>query len=162
MKIRTRTQLDQVRRQCRKLVTTRAVTAGAASAIPGAVAGIAADVTILLELLPKINRAFGLDPEQIDTLDEQVKQQILVLSGTIGSKLIGRAVTKELVLAAVKAVGVRASIKAAASWVPFIGSAVGGVLGFGMMKIVGNQHVEECYQLISRLLEDGDLESEAA
>ncbi|MDE0878322.1 MAG: hypothetical protein OSB00_06605 [Sphingomonas bacterium] len=152
MKITTREQLEQIRNHCKKLVTKRALTAGAASAVPYAVTGIAADVGILLELLPKINRAFGLDPDQIDALDEQVKQQIFVLAGSVGSQVIGRAVTKEVVLAALKAVGVRTSVKAAASYVPFIGSAVGGALGFAMMKFVGNQHVEECYQLISEIL----------
>lgn len=153
MEIKTREELKQVRSHCRKLVTKRAMTAGAASAVPYAVTGIAADIGLLIELLPKINKAFGLDPEQIDALDEQAKQQILVLAGSVGSQIIGRAVTKEIVMAALKAVGVRTTIKAAASWVPFIGSAVGGVLGFGMMKHVGNQHVEECYVLVSKIIE---------
>ena len=154
MKIETREQLDQARDRCRKMVTTRALTAGAASAIPGAAPGIAADIGLLLELLPKINKAFGLDPEQIDALDEQVKQQIFMLAGNVGSQFIGRAVTKEVVLATLKAIGVRTTVKAAASWVPIIGSAVGGALGFGMMKYVGNQHVNECYELIGKLIAD--------
>ena len=133
----------------------RAVTAGVASAVPGAVTGIAADVGLLLEMLPKINKAFGLDPEQIDALDEQARQQVFMLAGTIGSQVIGRTITKEVVLAAMKAIGVRTSVKAAASWVPLIGSAVAGTLGFGLMKYVGNQHVRECYELVSKLLDNG-------
>lgn len=162
MQITTVEQLQQVRAHCKKMVTKRAMTAGAASAVPYAVAGIAADVGLLLELLPKINSAFGLDPEQIDALDEQAKQQILVLAGGASSHLIGKVVTKELVLAALKAVGVRTTIKAAASWVPFIGSAVGGVMGFGMMKFVGNQHVDECYDLIKKMLEKPTAQAVAA
>lgn len=158
MKITTREQLNQVRDHCKGMVMTRAMTAGVASAVPGAVTGLAADVGILLELLPKINKAFGLDPEQIDALDEQVKQQMLVLAGSVGSQIIGRAVTKELVLTTMKAVGVRTTMKAASSWVPFIGSAIGGVLGFGMMRYVGNRHVEECYELISEMLDDAALD----
>ena len=154
MKIQTREQLDATREKCRGLVTRRALAAGAASAVPYAVAGIAADVTILIELLPKISRMFGLDPEQIDELDEQMRQQVLVIIGKIGSEMIGRVITKELVTSVLKAVGIRATVKAAASWVPFVGSAVGGALGFGMMKYVGNQHVEECYQVVSRLLDE--------
>ena len=154
MKITTLEQLEEARSRAKKLVTTRALTAGATSAIPGAVVGIAADVGLLLELLPKINRTFGLDPEQVDELDEQVKQQIYVLAGNAGSQLIGRAITKEIIQSVLKAVGVRASVKAAASWVPFVGSAVGGVIGFGMMKYVGNQHVDECYQLLKKMISD--------
>ena len=137
------------------MVTTRALTAGAASAIPGAAPGIAADIGLLLELLPKINKSFGLDPEQVDALDEQVKQQIFMLAGNVGSQFIGRAVTKEIVLTTLKAVGVRTTAKAAASWVPIIGSAVGGAFGFGMMKYIGNQHVTECYEFVAKLLDEG-------
>ncbi|WP_076716971.1 hypothetical protein V3I01_11830 [Sphingomonas sp. gentR] len=154
MRVKTHEQLEAVRDECKNLVTKRALAAGAASAVPYAVAGVAADVAILLELLPKINRKFGLDPDQIDELDEQMRQQVIVIASKIGSELIGRAITKELITSVLKAVGVRATTKAAASWVPIIGSAVGGALGFGMMKYVGNQHVEECYQVVSRLLSE--------
>jgi uncharacterized protein (DUF697 family) len=162
MKIQTREQLEQVRSHCRRLVTKRAMTAAVASAVPGAVAGIAADVGLLLELLPKINKEFGLDPEQIDALDEQVKQQILVFAGSVSSQVIGKVVNKKMVLATLKAVGVRATTKSAASWVPFIGSAVSGVMGFGMMKYVGDQHVEDCYKLVRQMLEDQTFKPVAA
>lgn len=153
MKIETREHLERVRKNCRKIVTKRALTAGVASAVPGAVVGVGADAVMLYELLPKINKKFGLDPEQIDELDEQVKQQVLVLATSIGSQVIGRNITKELVLLILKTVGVRATAKSAASMVPFIGSAVGAVLGFGMMKYVGNQHIEECYEVVKQLLD---------
>jgi len=135
------------------MVTKRSMVAGATSAIPGAVAGVAADVGLLMEMLPRINRAFGLDPEQIDQLDEQVRQQIMVLAGNAGAHFVGRAVTKELILAVLKRLGVRATAKAAASYVPFVGSGISAVLGFGMMKIVGNQHIEECYRIAREVLD---------
>jgi hypothetical protein len=156
VKITTLEQLEDAKSRCKKLVTTRAVAAGTASAIPGAVAGIAADIGLLLELLPKINRAFGLDPEQVDELDEQMKQQIYVLAGNTGSHFIGKAITKEAIQSILKAFGFRAGVKAAASWVPFFGSAVGGVIGFGMMKYVGNQHVNECYELLKKIILEAD------
>jgi len=68
--------------------------AGFSSAVPGAITGIAVDVGILIEVLPRINKAFGIDPEQIDDLDEQIKQQIFICSGTVSSHIIGMVVTK--------------------------------------------------------------------
>lgn len=158
MKIKDIEQLEKIRKRSKRAVTGRALAAGIASAMPGAIAGVAADVTILLELLPKINKDFGLDPAQIDELDEQAKQQFILLVGGIGSNLIGKSITKELILTTMKAVGVRTTAKAAASWVPVVGSAAGGVLGFSMMKYVGNKHVEECYNLARKMLEVKSLE----
>lgn len=155
MKITTQAEPDTVRRKCRKMVTGRSLAAGATSAVPGAVVGVAADVGLLMEMLLRINREFGLSPEQIDELDEQLRQQLFVLIGNAGAGLIGRAITKEMVMAVIKGVGLRVTAKSAASYVPFIGSGISALLGFGMMKLVGHQHVEECYRVARQMLPSG-------
>ncbi len=35
-------------------------------------------------------------------------------------------------------------------------------MGFGMMKFVGNQHVDECYDLIKKMLEKPTAQAVAA
>ena len=154
MLIEDKTTLDRVRKECRSLVTRRALAAGGASAIPGAVAGVAADVGLLLEMLPKINRAFGLNPEQIDELDEQTRQQVFILAGNLGNAIIGKLVNEQVVLAVLKRVGTRAVTKSVTSWIPVIGSGVAAAIGFGMMKLVGNRHIEECYRIVEQVLEE--------
>jgi len=164
MKITSQAELDAVRKKCRKLVTGRSFAAGASSAVPGAVVGVAADVGLLMEMLPRINREFGLSAEQIDELDEQLRQQVFVLIGNAGASMIGRAITKEMVMVVIKGVGLRVTAKSAASYVPFIGSGISALLGFGMMKLVGHQHIEECYRVAQQMLpgRPGDIERAAA
>lgn len=58
------------------MVTHRAQMSGGAAAIPipgAAAASALADGGMLFDLLPRINRAFGLSVEQIDELDEQTR-----------------------------------------------------------------------------------------
>ena len=62
-------KLEQVRRECRGMVLRRATTSAGASVIPLPGLDIAADIGLLLQLLPAINRKFGLSPEQIEKLD---------------------------------------------------------------------------------------------
>jgi len=152
MKITSQAELDAVRKKCRKLVTGRSFAAGASSAVPGAVVGVAADVGLLMEMLPRINREFGLSAEQIDELDEQLRQQVFVLIGNAGASMIGRAITKEMVMVVIKGVGLRVTAKSAASYVPLIGSGISALLGFGMMKLVGHQHIEDCYRVVRQML----------
>ncbi len=152
MKITSQAELNAVRKKCRKLVTGRSLAAGATSAVPGAVVGVAADVGLLLEMLPRINREFGLSEEQVDELDEQLRQQLFVLIGNTGAGLIGRAITKEMVMVVIKGVGLRVTAKSAASYVPLIGSGISALLGFGMMKLVGHQHIEDCYRVVRQML----------
>lgn len=153
MKINDLEALDKACVSARAMVNKRAVTSGLASAVPGALVGASADVALLMNMLPQINRMFGLDPEQIDELDEQGREQVTKLIGTVGSQLIGRAITKEVIVAILKAVGLRGLVKNAATFVPFVGSAVGGAMGYGMMRYVGNRHIDECYNVVRDYLD---------
>lgn len=66
-------ELDAVRLRCRKMVKKRAMASGGMALLPVPGVDIAADVGLLLELLPAINRQFRLSPEQIDQLDSELK-----------------------------------------------------------------------------------------
>ena len=69
---KSKTELDAIRDECKSMVTKRAGLSGAAAVVPVPGADIGADVMLLLEMIPMINRKFGLSPEQIDDLDETV------------------------------------------------------------------------------------------
>ena len=68
-----------------------------------------------------------------------------------GSLLVGRLVTRELVLRVLKVVGVRLSAQQAAKYVPLAGQAVSAVLTFSALKYVCEQHILQCME-VSRLL----------
>lgn len=104
-------ELNQIREECRTMVKKRASASAIAAAIPVPGVDISADVGIMLELLPAINRKFGLTPEQIEQLDEETKRIILVLVTSIGSELVGRTITKQLVAKLLKKVGARVAAK---------------------------------------------------
>jgi hypothetical protein len=151
--ISTMAELERARASCRKLVTKRSLFSAATAAIPSGLVGAASDVVNLMNLLPRINRAFGLDPEQIDELDEQMKEQIAIMAGKLGNAFIGRYITETLVLTVVRRFGVQMASKTAASYVPVIGSGVAAGISFGMMKFVGNSHIDECYDLVRALIQ---------
>ena len=70
------------------MVNKRATTSAVAAAVPVPGVDIGADVAIMLELLPAINRRFGLSSEQIEQLDSAIKGKIFVIISSIGSELI--------------------------------------------------------------------------
>ena len=138
-------------RQCRRLVTQRALLAAGVAAVP--VPGIdwLTDVGVLLKVIPEINEKFGLTPEQIERLapDRQVVVFKAISAG--GSVLIGRLVTRELVLAVVKMVGIRLTAQQAAKWVPIAGQAVSAALTFSALKYVCEQHIRQCIDVSRQL-----------
>jgi len=160
--ISTMAELDKARASCRKLVTRRSWFSAATAAVPFGAVGAISDVANLMNLLPRINRAFGLDPEQIDQLDEQMKEQIAIIAGKLGNAFIGHYITETVVLAVVKRLGIQMASKTAASYVPVIGSGVAATISFAMMKAVGNAHINECYDLVRELIERGGVASPTA
>ena len=51
---------------------------------------------------------------------------------------------RELVIEALKVVGVRLTVKQAAKYVPIAGQALSVAIGFAAMQYVGRQHIREC------------------
>jgi uncharacterized protein (DUF697 family) len=140
-----------VARQCRRLATQRALFAAGVAAVP--VPGIdwLTDVGVLLKVIPEINEKFGLTPGQIERLapDRQVVVFKAISAG--GSLLVGRLVTRELILAVLKMVGLRLTTQQAAKVVPIAGQAVSAALTFSALKYVCEQHIRQCIAVSRQL-----------
>ena len=70
--------LEKLRNECKNMVTARASLSAGAAVVPLPGVDIGADVALLIEMIPAINKKFGLSQEQIDGLDPQIKKMILV------------------------------------------------------------------------------------
>ena len=65
----------------------------------------------------------------------------------VGGGMVGKAITKALVVAALKKVGVQLSAKQVLKYVPFAGQAAAVALSVTAMLYLGNSHIEACYQV---------------
>ena len=146
--------LEKARAECRSMVLKRAATSAGASVIPIPGLDIVADVGLLMKLLPAINRRFGLTPEQIEKLDPERKLVVYALISRGGKSLVGRMITKKLVLIALKRVGVQMTVKQAAKYLPFAGQVASAFLGFGAMMYIGTSHIDECYQIAKAAIDE--------
>lgn len=140
-------ELEKVRASCRKMVRRRAATSGGMSLIPIPGVDIAGDVGMLLQLIPAINRKFGLTPEQIEELDSGHKVAIYAMLKKVGSDLAGRAITQKLVVAALKKVGARMATKQVLKYIPVAGQAAAVALSVAAMMYLGNSHVDACFEI---------------
>lgn len=140
-------ELEIVRAACRTMVKRRAATSGGMTLIPIPGVDIAGDVGMLLQLIPAINAKFGLSPEQIEALDTHRKVVIYAMLKKVGSDLAGRAVTKQLVVAALKKESARMAAKQVLKYIPFAGQAAAAALSVAAMMYLGNSHVEACYEI---------------
>ncbi|MEG8025550.1 hypothetical protein QP162_16270 [Sphingomonas aurantiaca] len=138
-------------RRQQKLVTTRAMVSARAAVVPIPGADIVADIGLLTKLLPEISKRFGLDHDQVQ-LEPQLAQQAFVMASSLGNTMIGRMVTKRIVVALLRRMGARIAVGSMAKFIPFAGSAVAATISFGAMKLAGNSHVDDCYKTALALL----------
>jgi len=105
---------------------------------------------LLSRLLPQINAQFGLTPEQLDQLDPKKREQVQKAVGLVGSVLIGKLITRELVLRATQTVGLRLSTKQVAKYVPLAGQAVAATIGYATLRYLGEQHLRDCIRVVQQ------------
>lgn len=154
--IQTLEQLDQVRDECRRIVTRRAGLSAGVAVIPIPGLDIGTDVSILLALLPMINEKFGLSAQQLEQLHPNRKKMTFIAITGVGSRIIGKTITREVVTLLLKRVGIRIATKSVARFVPLIGSAASAGLSFSAMKLLGNSHIDDCYRVVSQVLQRAD------
>jgi uncharacterized protein (DUF697 family) len=143
--------LQAIVRRCRQRVRNRALLAAGVAMVPVPGLDWLTDVGVLVKVLGEINAEFGLTPGQIALLapDRQVVVFKAISAG--GGLLIGRLVTREVVLTLLKLVGVRLTTKQATKFVPIAGQAVSAALTFGALRYVCEQHIQQCVAVARQL-----------
>lgn len=137
-------QIDAVARQCRRLVTKRALLAAGVAAVPVPGLDWLTDIGLLMKLLPEISEAFGLTQEQVERLAPERRIVVYKALSAAGGIVVGRVITRDVVLMLLKKMGVRLSTQQVAKYVPVAGQAVSAVLTFSALKYVCEQHIRQC------------------
>ncbi|WP_309246620.1 hypothetical protein [Ramlibacter montanisoli] len=68
-------------------------------------------------------------------------------TAVVGSLVIGKFITRELVIRTAAAVGKRLTVKRAAKFVPFAGQALSALIGYTAIRYLGEEHIRDCVQV---------------
>ncbi|KKB41497.1 hypothetical protein [Bacillus thermotolerans] len=147
-------ELNHIKEECEKMVSKRASASALAAAVPILGTDVAADVALMRELLPAINRKFGLSKEQIEELDPEVKRVLLVFITSVGSELVGKLITKQVVIQMLKKISTKIAVKQAVKVVPILGQAASAGISFAAMKYLGKAHINDCYEIAKQYIEN--------
>ena len=143
--------LQAIARACRKRVALSALLAAGVAIVPVPGLDWLADIGLLVKLLPEISAAFGLSPEQVERLAPDRRIVVYKAISTGGGMLVGKVVTRELVMTMVRLVGVRLSAQQAAKFVPIAGQAVSAALTYTALRYVCEQHIRQCLAVARQL-----------
>ncbi len=132
---------------CRKLLHRRSLVAAAASVVPLPGLDWAVDAALLSRLIPEINTRFGLTSTQIGQLEPRQREQVQKAVAMVGSALIGKLISKEVVLRMARKVGVRLTAGQAAKYVPLAGQAISAAVGYSAIRYLGEEHLKDCVRV---------------
>lgn len=134
-------------KRSRRLLNKRAVLAAAVSTVPVPGLDWAVDAAMLSRLIPEINKEFGLTPQQLDRLEPNKREQVQKAVTMVGSVLIGKLISRDLVFKAATKIGVRLTSRQLAKFVPFAGQIVSAAVGYAAIRYLGEEHMKDCVRV---------------
>jgi hypothetical protein len=102
---------------------------------------------MLSRLIPENNKEFGLTPQQLDQLEPKKRDQVQKAVTLVGSVLIGKFISRDLVIKAATKIGVRLTDKLAAKYVPLAGQVVAAAVGYAAIRYFGEEHMKDCIRV---------------
>lgn len=143
--------LTHTRKECVAMLRRRAAVSAMASAAPVPGIDIATDVSLMLDIFPRISERFGLHHDQVRVLEPRAQAILLKSYRTLGPTLVGRVITPILIVKLITATGARLTAKQAARYIPVLGSLSAAAIGYHAFMHVGKRHIHDC-MIASRAL----------
>lgn len=143
-----RQDVAQAAERARSLLKKRALIGAAASSLPIPGLDWAVDAALLARLLPRINKEFGLTPEQLDELSPGKREQVQKAVAMVGSVVIGKFITRDVVMRLARVAGMRMTTRQAARYVPLAGQVAAAALGYATLRYLGERHIQDCIRVV--------------
>jgi uncharacterized protein (DUF697 family) len=144
-------EIEVVRARCREMVRKRALVSAGVAAVPLPGLDVLSDLTTFTVLVEEVNKEFGLSQKQIERLHPRLRVLAYQAAASVGGMLVGKLVTKRLVLVLFQRAGLRIAAKTVAKVVPIAGQVASAAIGFALFRKMGNQHVEACAKVAREL-----------
>lgn len=146
-------ELDIIRKECLRMSNKRSLLSATASVIPVPFTDIATDVVLLKQIIPAISEKFGLSREQIDEYNPQIAILIYDAVKRLGANMIGRYVTKELIVQILKKIGIRLTVKQVAKYAPIAGQVICAGISYTAMRFIIHSHINQCCEVVRGVIE---------
>jgi len=147
--------ISALRERCRQLVRKRALVSAGMAAVPIPGLDIISDLRLFALLIDDINQEFGLSQQQIERMQPKFRMIAYEAAVGVGGMLVGKLVTREVVMQLLRKTGFKAVARQAGKLVPLAGQLASAGIGFYAFRQIGYQHVEACARVAQELLSAG-------
>jgi uncharacterized protein (DUF697 family) len=139
--------INTIRQECRQLVRQRALVSAGAAVVPIPFLDVVVDASILMKLIPEINQRFGLDPDSIEQMDVESRENVWRQIRQRGSQLLGIVITRTVIKKSFNTLAGRMVARQVTKFIPFGGQLVAAGLGYFVMRKIAYNHIEDCYEV---------------
>lgn len=143
--------LEQVKKECQKLIKKRAKYSAGVAIIPVPFLDVAVDAGMLTHLLPEISERFGLIEGRESAVDLESRQIHWNALKDRTVDFAGLMATRGIVKKTIQGFGGRIAAKQVTKFVPLGGQLVAATIGYTIFKKIANDHIEECYKLAKNI-----------
>lgn len=154
-------EIEGARERCLRMVKKRAAISAGVAVVPVPGMDVLSDLTTFAVLVEEVNKEFGLTQKQIEKLHPRLRVIAYQAAASVGGMLVGKFVTRGLVLRLFRRSGGRIAAKTTAKMVPLAGQLAAAGISFVLFKKMGEQHVEACAQVARELEAAARLDPEA-
>ena len=112
--------------------------------IPGLDFGV--DLKLMKDIIEDVNKIYGLDHKQVNSLGDDVKERIMSAAAIQGSQFIGK-ISSAFLKIVIRDVAKRTAAKQT-KWFPVVGQAVSASISYYFMNKIGKDHIQKCENVI--------------
>ena len=117
--------------------------------IPGLDFGV--DLKLMKDIIEDVNKIYGLDHKQVNSLGDDVKERIMSAAAIQGSQFIGKKNFKCIFKIVIRDVAKRTAAKQT-KWFPVVGQAVSASISYYFMNKIGKDHIQKCENVIKNVM----------
>ena len=145
----TKEEIAERRAKAETIVKKKSLLSSGMSVVPIPGLDFGVDIKLMRDIIEDINKIYGLDHKQVNTLGDDVKERILAPLYKVVhlSVKVSSAVLKVIIRDMAK----RAAAKQT-KWFPVVGQAVKASISYYFMNKLGREHIEKCEKVLHDII----------
>lgn len=147
----THSEIEERRQRAEALVRKKSMLSSGVSVVPILGLGFSVDIKLMKDIIEDVNKIYGLDHKQVNTMGDDMKERVLTTAAIQGSQFIGKKVSSAILKVVIRDVAKRTAAKQT-KWFPVVGQAITASISYYFMKKIGNDHIQKCEKVAKSLV----------
>ncbi|MFH6408402.1 DUF697 domain-containing protein [Staphylococcus aureus] len=137
-------ELRERRQRAEAIVKRKSLMSSTMSVVPIPGLDFGVDLKLMKDIIEDVNKIYGLDHKQVNSLGDDVKERIMSAAAIQGSQFIGKRISSAFVA--------KRTAAKQTKWFPVVGQAVSASISYYFMNKIGKDHIQKCENVIKNVM----------